>query len=212
MTHFPQRIAADRGDAPALTDERGSTSWTELNARSNRLVHAFRAMGLAPGDAIAIYAGNCREYYEVMMAANHAGLIYVPVNWHFSPEELAYVIDNAGARLLVTEGQFLANAELGSTAVSLLTNTVEPGAEAPLHTHTVEETMLVLEGRVWAQVGDERYEVTQHHTVVIPPNTPHAWGNDGESEAKLLWAFAGADPFGDATYHRNRFIETAYAA
>ncbi|HEY5681427.1 MAG TPA: AMP-binding protein [Pseudomonadales bacterium] len=111
MTHFPQRIAADRGDAPALTDERGSTSWAELNARSNQLVHAFRAMGLVPGDAIAIYAGNCREYYEVMMAANHAGLIYVPVNWHFSPEELAYVIDNAGARLLVTEGQFLANAE-----------------------------------------------------------------------------------------------------
>ena len=37
------------------------------------------------GDVIAIYAGNCREYYETMMAANHAGLIYVPVNWHFSP-------------------------------------------------------------------------------------------------------------------------------
>ena len=97
-------------------------------------------------------------------------------------------------------GRFLANAELGSTQTSLLTNTVAPGAEAPLHTHTVEETMLVLEGRVWAQVGGERYEVTEHHTVVIPPNTPHAWGNDGDTEAKLLWAFAGADPFGDATY------------
>ncbi len=97
-------------------------------------------------------------------------------------------------------GRFLANAELGSTAVSLLVNTVEPGAEAPLHMHTVEETMLVLEGTLWARVGDERYTVTENHTVVIPPNTPHAWGNAGSGVAKLLWAFAGADPFGDATY------------
>jgi hypothetical protein len=41
-------------------------------------------------------------------------------------------------------GKFLANKELGATGVSLLANTVEPGAAAPLHMHTVEETMLVL--------------------------------------------------------------------
>jgi quercetin dioxygenase-like cupin family protein len=98
------------------------------------------------------------------------------------------------------KGQFLANRELGSSAVSLLTNTVEPGAEAPLHVHTVEETMLVLEGTIWARVGDERYTVVKNHTVIIPPHTPHAWGNAGEGVAKLLWAFAGVDPFGDATY------------
>ena len=97
-------------------------------------------------------------------------------------------------------GQFLANHELGASGLSLLTNTVEPGAEVPLHVHTVEETMLVLEGRVWAQVGDERYTVAPHHTVIIPPHTPHAWGNAGPEVAKLLWAFAGPNPFGDATY------------
>ena len=97
-------------------------------------------------------------------------------------------------------GQFLANQALGATGVSLLINTVEPGAAAPLHMHTVEETMLVLEGTVWAQVGDERYTVGPNHTVIIPPHTPHAWGNAGENTARLLWAFAGPDPFGDATY------------
>ncbi|MEM7252932.1 MAG: cupin domain-containing protein [Pseudomonadota bacterium] len=97
-------------------------------------------------------------------------------------------------------GQFLANKTLGSSQVSLLINTVEPGAEAPLHTHTVEETMLVLEGEVWAQVGDERTVVGPNHTVVIPPHTPHAWGNASTTTAKLLWAFAGSDPFSDAEY------------
>jgi long-chain acyl-CoA synthetase len=111
MTHFPHRVSTSRGSDPALTDERGSTSWKALTARSNQVIHAFREVGLSAGDVIAIYSGNCRENYEVMVAANHAGLIYVPVNWHFSPEELAYVIADSGARLLVTEGQFLANAE-----------------------------------------------------------------------------------------------------
>jgi quercetin dioxygenase-like cupin family protein len=97
-------------------------------------------------------------------------------------------------------GQFLAHKTLGATGVSLLTNTVEPGAAAPLHMHTVEETMLVLAGTVWAQVGNERFTLGPHYTLIIPPGTPHAWGNAGEEVAKLLWAFAGPDPFGDATY------------
>jgi quercetin dioxygenase-like cupin family protein len=97
-------------------------------------------------------------------------------------------------------GQFLASKDHGATGVCLLTNTVDPGAAAPLHRHTVEETMLVLEGTVWVQVGQERYTVGPNHTVIIPPDTPHAWGNAGQSTAKLLWAFAGPDPFSNSTY------------
>ncbi len=107
MTHFPGKITAERGQDSALVDERGETSWADFNERTNRLVHAFRSLGLQPQDVIAVYAGNCREYYEIMMAATHAGLVYVPVNWHFSAEELAYVIDNSGAKALIAEGQFL---------------------------------------------------------------------------------------------------------
>jgi long-chain acyl-CoA synthetase len=123
MTHFIARHAETRGTAIALTDERGSTTWPALNARTNQLVNALRSLGLGTGDTIAIYAGNCREYYEIMLAANHAGLIYVPVNWHFSPEELAYVIDNSGARVLFAEGQFQA------AAASALGRGETPGLE-----------------------------------------------------------------------------------
>jgi quercetin dioxygenase-like cupin family protein len=49
-------------------------------------------------------------------------------------------------------------------------------------------------------VGEEHYTVGSQHTVIIPAGTPHAWGNAGPGVAKLLWAFAGPDPFGDATY------------
>ncbi len=97
-------------------------------------------------------------------------------------------------------GQFLASKDQGARGVCLLVNSVEPGAAAPLHKHTVEETMLVLEGTVWVRLGEEHYTVGPDHTVIIPANTPHAWGNSGSSVAKLLWAFGGPDPFSDSTY------------
>jgi Cupin domain len=59
---------------------------------------------------------------------------------------------------------------------------------------------LVLEGTGWVRVGDERYTVGPQHTVIIPAETPHAWGNSRADVAKLSWAFAGPHPFWDSTY------------
>jgi gentisate 1,2-dioxygenase len=58
---------------------------------------------------------------------------------------------------------------------------------------------LVLEGTGWVRVGDERYTVGPQHTVIIPAETPHAWGNSGPDVAKLSWAFARPHPFRDST-------------
>lgn len=91
----------------ALTDERGSTTWAELNSRVNQIMAAFAANGIAAGDTIAVFAGNCREYYELMAAANHAGVIYVPVNWHFTSDELDYVVRDSGAKLVFVEDRYV---------------------------------------------------------------------------------------------------------
>ncbi|MFG2089850.1 AMP-binding protein [Spirillospora sp. NPDC048824] len=95
-----------RPDEPALTDERGSTSWRELDARTDRLASALRGLGLATGDAIAIHSGNRREYFELMCAAGHIGLRHVMVNWHWTADELRYVLEDAGARALFSEDVF----------------------------------------------------------------------------------------------------------
>ena len=107
MTHYPQKIATERGTDSALIDERGEISWQTFNERTNQLLSALRGLGLGAGDRVAVYAGNCREYYEIMMATIHTGIVWVPVNWHFSPEELAYVVADSEAKALFAEGQFL---------------------------------------------------------------------------------------------------------
>jgi long-chain acyl-CoA synthetase len=127
MTHFALKQSESAGDQDALIDERGALAWTELNARSNQLIAAFHELGLESGDTIALFAGNCREYYEIMLAATHAGIVYVPVNWHFSAEELAYVVANSDARVLFVENQFsdVASAALARNETPGLTHTVE---------------------------------------------------------------------------------------
>jgi long-chain acyl-CoA synthetase len=95
-----------RPDEPACTDERGVTTWRELDARVDRLANALRGAGLATGDAIAIHSGNRREYFELMTAAAHIGLRYVLVNWHWTADELKYVLADSGARVVFSEDAF----------------------------------------------------------------------------------------------------------
>ncbi|MEE4381884.1 MAG: AMP-binding protein [Pseudomonadales bacterium] len=106
MARMTAKHAAGREHEPALVDETGTTSWGDFDARVNRLIHALRAEGLAPGDVFATFCGNRRECFELMTAAAHGGWLFVPVNWHFTAEELAYVVANADARLLVADARF----------------------------------------------------------------------------------------------------------
>ena len=106
MARFTAKQTQSRGAETALSDERGETSWSAFDERVNRLISAMRQAGLETGDVIGIFAGNCREYYEVMTAACHMGVVYVPVNWHFTSDELQYVVDNSGCKMLFVEAQF----------------------------------------------------------------------------------------------------------
>ena len=89
MAELLTAMAADKATDVALIDEFGETMWGELEERVNRLINGLRNAGLQRGDTIAIVSENRREYYEVMLAATHCGLRYVPVNWHRVAEELS---------------------------------------------------------------------------------------------------------------------------
>jgi long-chain acyl-CoA synthetase len=107
--------AADRPDQAALTDERGSTTWSQLKTRVNRLSRAFADRGIGSGDTVTVMMGNRRELFEIMLAAAHTGFTIVPVNWHWVADELAYVIEDSGARALIVGERF---ADIGVAALA----------------------------------------------------------------------------------------------
>ena len=106
MARMTAKHAAGHEHEPALVDETGSTTWAEFDTRVNRLIHALRGAGLAPGEVFATFCGNRREFFEIMTAAAHGGWLFVPVNWHFTAEELAYVVDNSDSKLLLADARF----------------------------------------------------------------------------------------------------------
>jgi long-chain acyl-CoA synthetase len=102
---FASLVAADPA-CPAIVDEHTTLSRAQFNERVNRLIHGLRAAGLQPGDAVGVLASNRHEFFEVVGAVGASSWILVPLNWHFTPDELSYVLNDSGARALVADHVF----------------------------------------------------------------------------------------------------------
>src|SRR4051794_19604081 len=87
----------------ALADDGGETPGAELQARPTRLIAVLRAAGIVPGDRVAVHSGNRREVYEVAMACLHAGFSVVQTNWNYTADELAFVLEDSDARVLIVD-------------------------------------------------------------------------------------------------------------
>ena len=105
---YPGTFALTAPDRPAIImAESGETlTYAELDERSRRLANLWRAEGLVTGDHIAILLDNHIRYLEVVWAALRSGLYYTPVNWHLTEPEVAYIVQDCGARSVVTAAPF----------------------------------------------------------------------------------------------------------
>src|SRR5436309_3153954 len=70
--------------------------------RCRRLIGALCDLGLAPGDRVAVIAGNCHRYLELYQAVPGAGFSLVPLNPRHAVAELRYALEDSGARVLFT--------------------------------------------------------------------------------------------------------------
>ncbi len=77
-------------------------TYAELDARSNRLAQLLWSEGLRPGDHIAIFLENDLRYYEIAWAAFRSGLYLTTVNRYLTGPEAGYIVDDCGARVLVS--------------------------------------------------------------------------------------------------------------
>ncbi len=80
----------------------GDRSWTfaELDAAVNRVANALLGSGLENGDRVAAYGRNSDAYVILWLACARAGLIHVPVNYALTGDELLYILDQSGAKIL----------------------------------------------------------------------------------------------------------------
>ena len=89
-----------------MTPEEKLVSRGELAAASNRVARGLRALGLAPGDSVAVVLENGAAFVELYLACFQAGFYLVPINNHLAGPEIAYIVENSEAKAFVTSPRF----------------------------------------------------------------------------------------------------------
>ena len=91
----------------------GERSYTfrQIGDRANRLANALLDMGLSKGDRLATLVPSTPEFHETFFAIAKAGLILVPLNYHYLGDELTYAINNVEASGLLVDERYLDKVE-----------------------------------------------------------------------------------------------------
>ncbi|WP_174596077.1 acyl-CoA ligase (AMP-forming), exosortase A system-associated [Sphingomonas azotifigens] len=95
-------------DAIALEDKAGTLTYAGLEAAVGGMAHALAAHGLPAGERVASWLPKTRAACLLPLAAPRAGLVHVPVNPALKHAQVAHILADSGARLLVTQQARLA--------------------------------------------------------------------------------------------------------
>ncbi|SMQ68836.1 fatty-acyl-CoA synthase [Altererythrobacter xiamenensis] len=104
----PIQHAASRPDHPAviMAGSGETITFGEMDARSNQFAHLLRARGLAANDAFAVLLENRIDFYTLIWGSQRAGTMLVPISTRLTAPEIAYILEDSEAKLLITSTAF----------------------------------------------------------------------------------------------------------
>ena len=140
------RHALMQPQATALRFLGRSTTWAELHRRVTGLAGALHRRGIGPGDRVMILMLNRPEFVETCLAATMLGAIAVPVNFRLTPPELAYLVEDCGAAVVVTEPMLAPLAAAVREIAPALTTVIVAGADSDLPASLGYEELLAEDG------------------------------------------------------------------
>jgi len=100
--------AAERPDQDALRWGDGeSLTYGQLYERAQQVAAALAAEGVGSQDRVAIYDKNCPEYFELQYGSALLNAVLTPVNWRLAGREVAYIVNDAQAKVLAVGQEFV---------------------------------------------------------------------------------------------------------
>ena len=163
-------------DATALRHMGQTTSWAELDRGVTALAGALSRRGVGFGDRVLILMLNRTEFIESFLAANRLGAIAVPVNFRMTPPEIAFLVSDCDAKVMIAESVLARVA----TAVS----TLEPKLETVIVAGGATEEGVVAYDEVLAETGEPAAPVD------IPNDSPalimYTSGTTGRPKGAVL--------------------------
>lgn len=106
---LPERIRANARQNPdklAVTDLEQRLSWAELDRRVDQVATGLHELGIGPGDRVSFIGRNGLSFYELYFALARLGAVIAPLNWRMTGDEIAALLDDAHAKLVVVDDEF----------------------------------------------------------------------------------------------------------
>ncbi|MHB2147695.1 amino acid adenylation domain-containing protein [Calditrichota bacterium LG25] len=107
-------------DRPALTFEGQHITYGELNRRANQLAHYLLEHDVQPDDLIAIYSERAPHLIVAILAVLKAGAAYLPIDPVYPPERIAFMLEDAEAKIVLTQSALKDNLNLQGKKTVLL--------------------------------------------------------------------------------------------
>ena len=103
---FYQLAAANPERTAVIDPDHTPHTAGELLADAHRITHGLRSLGMGADDVVAVLLPNTAEYLEVLLAVLQSGWHLVPINYHLTAAEVAYIVSDAGAKAFVAHERF----------------------------------------------------------------------------------------------------------
>jgi len=140
--------AAERADQVAVRTQAGAREWTwgELLERVDALAAGLHRLGVRRGDSVALLLSNRPEFHLADLAAVTLGATPFSIYNTYAPEQIRFVVEDAGARVLIVEAALSANALEARRELPDLEHVIVVDGEAPAGTIGLEAAMADAEG------------------------------------------------------------------
>ena len=103
----------------ALVYGRERVSYAALHERLRAAAGLLEARGIAKGDIVAVLMKNSAAFIELALAVSHIGAVLLPINFRLAAEEVGYILEHAGAKILFVDDELLASAPGFAAKVSV---------------------------------------------------------------------------------------------
>jgi len=130
-SHVLETNAEKFPDKEALVYEDRRITYRELTDRVNGLAKGLLNLGIGKGDIVAILLYNCSEYIEATFTVNKIGAVWLPLNFRLAGPELAYILNNAEAKMLISEKDFGETIEKIRREIPNVAHYIAVGGEIP---------------------------------------------------------------------------------
>ena len=99
---FIRKWAEHKSDGVALEQNGEAITFEQLDRRTRKIAAMLAEKEVVKGDRVAWLGKNAKEYFELFYAAGRVGIVMVPIGWRLAAPEVAYILEDTGAKLLFT--------------------------------------------------------------------------------------------------------------